>query len=348
MAFQVDRMRFLKSYSSTEEAMSYNHVSAKERHTLMFLDQMKLSRREIGRRLNRHHTTISRELKRNGRLFDWCYWDEAAEEKAVARKQQPRHRKRREHAPLYDLVLSDLQQGWSPDAISGWLALHYKNSPKMQVSPETIYQWIYQDAAEGGSLYLLLHSTHKKRKKQRVDRLKKVLIPYRVSIECRPAGVEKRARIGHWEGDTVEGAKGTGGLATHVERKSRFMLSERLADKTAKVFSQMTQQAFADIPQRLCKTLTLDNGTENTLHQEISAAKNMKVFFADPYSPWQRGTNEQTNGLLRRYFPKGTDFRDVTDVELQRVITIINQRPRKSLNYRSPEEVFFSAMGGAL
>ena len=328
--------------------MSYEHVSAKERHTLMYLLQMKLSFREIGRRLGRHHSTISREAKRNGPKFDWCYWDEAAENMANARKQRPRHRKRRDDASLYKQVITLLRRGWSPDAISGSLRLRNKKRPDMHVRTETIYQWIYQDTAASGRLFQLLHSQHRKRKKQRRQGDKRHLIPNRVGIEQRPDGVELRARIGHWQGDTVEGAKGTGGVATHVERKSRFLLASLLSDKRASTFSQAAKKAFAKIPERLCKTLTLDNGTENTLHHEITQTKKMNVFFADAYSPWQRGTNEQTNGLLRRYFPKGTNFRKVTHHKLQEVVKLINQRPRKILNYRTPEEVFFKALGGAL
>jgi len=189
-----------------------------------------------------------------------------------------------------------LQRDWSPDAIQGWLQLPRKNRPDMQLSAEMIYQWVYQDAAAGGRLYCRLHSQHKQRKKQRQGGLKRVLIPNRIGIEQRPESIMLRKRLGHWEGDTVEGAKGTGGVATHVERKSRYLV----------------------------------------------------VYISAPYSPWQRGTNEQTNGLLRRYFPKGCNFRKVSEQHLQQVVTLINQRPRKSLNYRTPEEVFFKAVGGAL
>ena len=328
--------------------MSYRHVNAKERHTLMYLLHLRLSYREIGRRLGRHHTTILREVERNGRCRGKSYWDEYAQTQATTRKRQPRHRKRRDYAPLYERVIARLAQGWSPDAISGWHRQHYRKRPVMQVRGETIYQWIYQDAAAGGMLYGLLHSAHKKRKKQRRCGAKRYLIPSRVGIAERPDTVATRSRIGHWEGDTLEGAKGKGGIATHVERKCRFLVAAMREDKSAASFSQGTQQAFADIPNRLCKTLTLDNGTENTLHHEVTDAKGMKVFFADPYSPWQRGTNEQTNGLLRRYFPKGTNFRKVPPDKLTQVVKLINQRPRKSLNYRSPEDVFLNAVGGAL
>ncbi len=328
--------------------MSYVHVSAKERHTLMYLLHLRFSYREIGRRLGRHHSTISREVKRNGRRSGWSYWDEYAQCQAQQRKRQPRHRRRRDHQTLYNKVIAYLRQGWSPDAISGWLRRHYKKRSRVQVCTETIYQWIYCDAQTGGTLYHYLASQHKKRKRQPLNRLKTIGISHRVGIEHRPDHIEKRQRLGHWEGDTVEGAKGCGGVVTLVERKSRFLLAGLLKDKQALTFSQVSQQALKNIPSTLCKTLTLDNGKENVLHQQISQSKKMKIYFTDPYSPWQRGTNEQTNGLLRRTFPKGTDFRKVSKQQLKKAVKRINQRPRKILNYLTPEEVFMNAVNGAL
>lgn len=327
--------------------MSYHHFSAKERHTLMYLLHWGLSYRDIGRRLNRHHTTISREVQRNGRPHSVYYHDAYADKQALSRKSQPRHARKRHYQPLHQFVIDKLQCHWSPDAISGYLQrTRTKNSP-YQVSAECIYQWIYRDAQTGGELYQCLSSVHQKRKRQRREG-RRCHIPGRVGIEQRPMVVDRRNRIGDWEGDTVEGCKGSGGLATHVERKSRFLIAEKLLDKCAGTFAKATQKGFNKIPEKLCKTLTLDNGTENVQHPIISQHKQMPIYFTHPYSPWERGTNEQTNGLLRRYFPKGTDFRKVTQQQLKKAVILINQRPRKSLNYRTPEEVFLKAVNGAL
>jgi transposase, IS30 family len=327
--------------------MLYQHINAKERHSLMYLLQMNLSHREIGRRLNRSHTSISREVKRNGRLHNWCYVDDVAHQKAQQRYCKARHKKKRNHHSLYALVLKKLQLGWSPDAISGWLKAR-STKPLKWVTRETIYRWIYSDAAEGGKLYQQLPTQRPKRKKQRKDRLKVSLIPNRVGIENRPAAIDTRCRFGHWEGDTVEGKKSCGGMATHIERKSRYLLAGKIHGKTSAEFARVTQKLFSAIPTNMRKTLTLDNGTENVLHGEITKACALTIFFARAYSPWERGANEHANGLLRRRFPKGIDFRKVTDEDVQAEVKRINQTPRKSLNYRTPEEVFLKAAGGAL
>jgi IS30 family transposase len=327
--------------------MSYQHFSAKERHTLMILLHRQLSYRVIGLHLNRHHTTISREVKRNLPFWGPHYHDLYADKQAQRRKNQARHHRKRDHQWLYSFVLEKLQCHWSPDVIHGYLKRVYPKSSPRQLSAECIYHWIYHDAHTGGELYQCLSSQHKKRKAQRrAGRLSR--IPDRIGIEHRPAVVDRRHRLGDWEGDTVEGCKGGGGLAMHVERKSRFLMAEKLSDGCAATFTEATKKCFKLIPEKWCKTLTLDNGNENVQHRLIEKAKQMPVYFAHPYSPWERGTNEQTNGLLRRYFPKGTDFRKVTERQLKKAVSLINQRPRKSLNYRTPEAVFFKAVNGAL
>lgn len=327
--------------------MLYQHINAKERYTLMFLLQMKLSYREIGRRLNRSHTSILREVKRNSRQHHWCYVDNVAEKKAQDRLRKARHKKKRHNQFVYNIVLKKLQLGWSPDAISGWLQKRSTKKSKW-VTRETIYRWIYCNASEGGQLYQQLPTHRRKRKMHRKGRLNKSLIPNRVGIENRPASIEKRCRFGHWEGDTVEGKKSCGAMVTHIERKSRYLLAGKTRNKSAEEFSQVTQNLFRSIHYKMRKTLTLDNGTENVLHAEITKACALTVFFANAYSPWERGANEHANGLLRRRFPKGIDFSKVTDEDVRLEVKRINQTPRKSLNYRTPEEVFFKAVGGAL
>lgn len=327
--------------------MLYQHINVKERYSLMYLLQMNLSYREIGRRLNRSHTSISREVKRNGRQYPWCYVDDVADKKAQQRRCKPTHKKKRNNHSLYNRVLHKLHLGWSPDAISGWLRKRSTKKSKW-VTRETIYRWIYADAVEGGKLYQQLPTQRPKRKRWRKDRLKASLIPNRVGIEYRSAAIDRRGRFGHWEGDTVEGKKSCGGMATHIERKSRYLLAGKIQGKTSEEFSRVTKKLFEFIPRILCKTLTLDNGTENVLHGEITKACFLTIFFAHAYSPWERGANEHANGLLRRRFPKGIDFRKLTDEDVQREVKRINQTPRKSLNYRTPEEVFLKAAGGAL
>ncbi|TVT50717.1 MAG: IS30 family transposase [Sedimenticola thiotaurini] len=325
--------------------MSYHHFSANERHTLMYLLHMRLSYREIGRRLGRHHSTISREVKRNGRRFA-CYWDEPAHRWAMERRQKARHTRKRCNSKLVCYVMDKLTQDWSPQTIAQRLKMDHPRSTRLRISHESIYRWIYADAARGGTLYQHLLRRHKRRRRQFKYGTGRGLIPNRVSIHDRPKSIENRVRFGHWEGDTVEGKKSTGGIATHVERKSRLLIAGKLKDKCADTFAQVTSEIFEAIPGKLRKTLTVDNGKEFSQFKKIEEATGMAVFFADPYAPWQRGTNENTNGLLRHYFPKGIDWRKVTDEMLASAVEKLNNRPRKCLGYRTPNEVFFGLMNG--
>ncbi len=325
--------------------MSYVHLSATEREVIAFRHSSGDSLNQIACLLGRSHSTISRELRRNRSATR--YDPQEADKLARERRQKPRHAKRLDHAPLVTQVLEWLREEWTPEIIVAKLAQHFPRNRRMRVCVETIYQWIYANARAGGDWYRYLWRPRKQRRKQR-NGLKKQLIPNRVSIEERPAGATNRSRYGHWEGDTVEGRKGTGGLATHVDRKSRYLLGHLLSDKRAMTFSAATCTSFSWIPSPLRRSCTYDNGTENADHQQVTAKTGMDIYFADPYSPWQRGTNEQTNGLIRRYFPKGTDFSRVTQEEVDVVIEKINKRPRKCLGYRSPYEVFAEALRCAL
>lgn len=330
--------------------MSYTQLTSQERYVIYHLKLFKLSLREIARRLGRHHSTISRELKRNRppAVRHWVYWHEAAHQFALARRKQPRHHRRRAHAPLVHYVEQGLRLHYSPDVIAARIKMEHPSDVQMRVSIETIYRWVYRDAADGGQLFRCLCRTHKKRRKQRRYGSGRGLIPGRVSIHERPALVADRQRFGDWEGDTVEGAKGTGQITTHVERKSRYLIAARLDDKTAKATADAVTHLFRRIPRRCRHTLTLDNGKEFARFGDIERKTGLSVYFADPYSAWQRGTNENTNGLLRRYFPKGSDFSKISDKDLAAALRKINHRPRKCLGYRSPHEVFQEAKRGAL
>lgn len=329
--------------------MSYVQLTSEERYVIYHLKLFKLSLREIARRLGRHHTTISRELKRNGPdVASWVYWHQGAHERALRRRKQPRHYRRRNHAPLVRYVERSLRAERSPDVIAARLKMDYPEDSSMRISIETVYRWVYRDAGQGGELFKCLCRCHKKRRKQHRYGTGRGLIPGRVGIEQRPELVAARQRFGDWEGDTVEGAKGSGHITTHVERKSRYLVAAKLANKTAAKTAQAVTSAFRKIPTRLRHTLTLDNGKEFAGFREIEKGTGLTVYFADPYSAWQRGTNENTNGLLRRYFPKGTDFSVITDKALAQAVRKLNHRPRKCLGYRTPHEVFMEARRGAV
>lgn len=329
--------------------MSYVQLTSEERYVIYHLKLYKLSLREIARRLGRHHSTISREIKRNGPIIPtWVYWHQGAHEQALKRRKQARHYRRHMHAPLTQYVAESLRAEWSPDVIVAKLKKDYPDDSQMRVSIETIYRWVYRDASRGGRLFTCLSRSHKKRRRQHHYGSGRGLIPGRVSIHLRPDLVASRERFGDWEGDTVEGAKGSGNITTHVERKSRYLIAGKLTDKTAMVTAKTATAAFLRIPKLLRHTLTLDNGKEFARFRDIEKSTGLKVYFADPYSAWQRGTNENTNGLLRRYFPKGMDFRGVTEKTLAQVVEKLNHRPRKCLDYRTPHEVFMEASRGAV
>ena len=324
--------------------MSYSHLSVEERLCIVKMLYEKYSIRAIAKFLSRSPSSISREIKRNS--TNQIYWYESAEHLAKIRKRYPRTQKRKLHAALYDLVIKKLIEGLSPDIIAGRLKREY-SSPKMRVSHETIYQWILTDSRLGGVLYKLLHRHHKTRQKQGRSKRRREF-EGRVPISKRPKVVEDKVRFGDWESDTMEGGRSLGGVATHVERKSCFLVVGKLADKRSSTFMDATIKAFKFIDKRLIKTFTTDNGSEFAEFKRLGKATKSRIYFAEPYSPWQRGLNENTNGILRRYFPKGCNFHEIDDNLIQRVVYELNHRPRKSLKYRTPYEVLFKTRSVAL
>lgn len=327
--------------------MSYTHLTLEERIDISHL-KSSVSLREIGRRVGRSHTSISRELKRNDSAVSGVYKPDAAHKKAQLRQSLVRHYRRQDHAPLVRFVERRLSLDWPPAAISGRLKLRYPNDPKMRISPETIYRWVALERQQGGELYRHLRRRHKHRRRQKRYGAGRRFIPDRVGIEQRPAIVNERLRFGDWEGDLVVGSHGTAAIATHVERKSRYLKASLLENRKAETFNAATIPVYQQLPEVLRQTLTVDNGKEFSRFKELESSAKLKVFFADPYAAWQRGTNENTNGLLRFYFPRGTDFSQVSEDELNRAVRRLNHRPRKCLDYRTPYEVMRDALSGAL
>lgn len=330
--------------------MSYTHIIENERYVISHLKLAKLSLREIARRLGRHHTSISREINRNcpDNTDDIVYWYSATQRVATERLHKARSYRRQNHRPLVEYVEDKLRLDWPPEAIAARIHIDYPNDERMRISHETIYRWIYLDASQGGDLHSHLRRRHPRRRKQKRYASGRRFIPGRVAIDQRPPIVETRERFGDWEGDTLEGAKGKGALATHVERRSRYLIAAKLVDKKAATMNAQSISSFLKLPISRRKTLTVDNGKEFSQFKELEQKTRLKVYFADPYAAWQRGTNENTNGLLRFYFPKGTDFHAVPEEELEQIIGKVNHRPRKCLNYQTPHDVFFRNLRGAL
>jgi len=318
--------------------MGYRHLSIDEREVILKMLAQQSSLQTIGSALGRDPGTISREVRRN---------IHSSGEYRPNRAQQMYHRRRAESKEPYRLeedawlgnyVLGKLKRYWSPEQISGRL----QRDRGIVVSPGTIYRWIYRDhAGGGGTLWRYLRRHHRRRRRHRGSE-RRGQIAGRRMIDRRPKVVEARRRIGDWESDTVEGGKGKGLLATHVERKSRYTVAVKVSDKSAPTVTRATVKAMRRIPAGKRKTMTLDNGKEFSGFAQIERRLDIRTYFAHPYHSWERGTNENTNGLLRQFFPKGTDFTQVMDSEVDRVQRLLNNRPRKCLGYRTPAEVFWA------
>lgn len=333
--------------------MPQGQLTMDERYLITHMHMAGYSQAAIGRRLGRHRGTIGRELARN--RDDWAgYHYESAQRLARERRSQASQRdKLAPGSGLGRYVREKLQQRWSPEQIVGRLQRDHPKDPAMRVTPETIYRWVYRSHQQGERWYEQLRR-RRPRRRRRIPGERQGMsagrgqIPGRVGIEQRPAAANDRRRYGDWESDTVEGAKGTGLVLSHVERKSRYTRLGKLADKKAATLSAATCAIFRGLPSKLRRTLTADNGKEFADFKTIERRLGLKVYFANPYTPWERGTNENTNGLLRDWFPKGSDFRTITPAQLAKVETMLNNRPRKCLNYRTPAEVLNALPGVAL
>ena len=321
--------------------MSYTHLSEHERVCIFHQRMIDLPKAEIARRLKRHRATIGRELKRFHRHPSWPhyrqYLPDAADHLARDRRARPRGFRWTKHRPLLAYVLWNLRLEWSPQQIAGRLVLDYPDDMKMRVSHQSIYQYIKVDRQAGGSLWKRLRQGFKLRRKPYGTGPRRCRIPDRVGIEQRPKQAESRKQKGHWEADTMLGRKGR--LATCVERKSRYVLIARLPDGKALEFNAAAIRCFKKIPSRWRKTITTDNGSEFVEHKQLGTRLGFKTFFANPYSSWERGTNENTNGLIRQYVPKGTDLSTLSYQRVARIAAKLNNRPRKCLGYRTPAEV---------
>ncbi len=295
----------------------------------------------IAARLGRSPSTISREIRRNGgpgqyraNLADQAAWDRA---------HRPKLCKLVVNRALAHLVAKKLKQLWSPEQIAGWLKYTYPDDENYQVSHETIYRSLFIQARGALKKELLQHLRRTRAMRRSRHHTQKTedhgRITNTVSISERPASVEDRAVPGHWEGDLIFGTKNSQ-IATLVERHTRYVMLAKVNGKdTETVINALIKQA-RKLPAELYKSLTWDRGSEMADHQRFTLATDIKVYFSDPQSPWQRGSNENTNGLLRQYFPKGTDLSIHSQAKLNAVARQLNERPRKTLEYRTPAERF--------
>jgi IS30 family transposase len=310
---------------------NYNQLTQTERYQIYALRKANKNPTEISRVLGRHKSTIYRELKRN--LGKRGYRAVQAHQFAVERHMS--RDRRRISLEDWQLIESLIRRDWSPEQISLWL----KKYKKIRISHEWIYQYIFKDKSKAGDLHTHLRS-RKKRKKRYGSQNRRGMILNRVSIEKRPAVVDQRSRIGDWEIDTIIGAHHQGVLLSLVERKSRLCLIARLANKSAQEVERTTINLLDSIKEKV-HTVTSDNGKEFAKHESIAKNLDAQFFFAHPYASWERGLNENTNGLIRQYFPKKTQFNHISDQQVQSVMEKLNNRPRKCLGMKTPNQVFF-------
>ena len=311
--------------------MSYTQLTKAARYQISALVKAGQTQTQIAMIIGCHKSTISRELTRNPSKTG--YWPAHAQTLAQGRRRQSHQV--RIGAQTWQSVERLIGQDWSPEQVTERLRLERQPS----VSPERIYLYIYAEQRRGGTLYRHLRSQKKQRRRYRGYQ-KRGQIPNRVSIEERPAIVAQKKRIGDWEWDLIVGEQRKSALLTASERKSKLTLLSKLANKSAPELRDRSIARFTPFKERVF-TITLDNGKEFCEHEAIAKSLGARIYFAHPYASWERGLNENTNGLLRQYFPKGTDLSQLTDAELQRVEDLLNNRPRKTLGYRTPNEIFY-------
>lgn len=323
--------------------MTQTKLTFSERKLISFWRKENISLRECGRRLGRSHSTVVRELKRNsfkGIIYEPLHAQNRAEERK-AHAWKAKHPLK--NPLLYGYITKRLRWGWSPEVISGRLrSVEHPGDSHFRICPETIYRFCYHQRfqREGLNWWEYLRRKQKKRKKQNGRSVHRLRIPDRVSIHERPEIVNQRTEFGHWEGDTLVGLGRKHGLHTAYERLSSLIRLTKMADLTALSSLKAQETIYGNLPSLARKSTTLDNGHEHVLHTELKLKLGIQTYFADPYSAWQRGGNENANLWIRYYFPKGTDFRTISQEELKDVEDELNNRPRKRLGYRTPLEVF--------
>jgi IS30 family transposase len=306
------------------------HLTMEERDLISQMLFQNATQKEIALALGRSASTLSRELKRNSSGSD--YYAGFAQRKAEKRRRERPLTRKMDDPEINQAVRAGLGQGWSPEQIVGRLE---QQAGGRSVSHETIYAWIRQDEdREHWETFL-------RRRGKRPYRPKKPGLPDAARIRNRPEVIEQRLRVGDFEGDTVLGPPGTGGVATLVDRKSRFTIIVKVQSKNADHVHAKVKLRLQDLDEERRRSVTFDNGTEFARCHRLEKHLGLKLYFADPGCPYQRGTNENTNGLIRQYFPKGTDFRDISHHKVREVEKVLNDRPRACLGFRTPAEVFF-------
>lgn len=324
--------------------MKYKHFTAEERELVQLGLWQKKSVRTIATELTRSPSSVSREIKRNKPPEFNRYTPRLAHERAITNRSKRGRTDRLKNDTIREYTVTQLKNGYSPEQIAGRLPFDHRGE---HISHEAIYQYIYAQFYRGGNgrcigedLRIYLKRRHKRRTAKGMRKGQRIFRSHGTSIELRPVHIEKRKQLGHWEGDSVVSRQSLAALNTLVERKTGLVFITKIKDHTAQVTLEAVVSRLGILPYKQRRTLTVDNGTENANYKEITDAINTQCFFAHPYSSWERGTNENTNGLIRWYLPKKTDFATISDEEVSAIETALNNRPRKRLGWRTPLEVF--------
>lgn len=316
--------------------MKYHQITQEERYQIYALKKEGLSQTAIAKNLSRDKSTISRELKRNKGLRG--YRPNQAEEMAKKREAlKPKSKRLNEKSISY--IKEKIKLYWSPEQISGRMVLEGFES----ISHETIYQYLLRDKKDGGELYKYLRHKNKPYRKRYGSSDKRGEIANKRSIEDRPSIVEEKNRIGDWEIDLIIGKNHKQALVTVVDRKSKFTLIQKVSSKKSEEVKEALVSMMQSVKDKI-DTITADNGKEFAKHEAIAKALNADFYFCHPYSSWERGLNENTNGLIRQFFPKGSEFISITDEQVSAVQNNLNFRPRKTLGYKTPHEIFHATI----
>lgn len=321
--------------------MKYTQLTLQKRYQISALQKAGYNQKEIAKELSVHPSTISRELRRN-RDRVRGYQPELAQIQST-KKHQEKSKRKSITKRVEKYIRIKLKEDWSPEQISGRMKL----DTGIYVVHETIYRYIYYNKANGGKLYKSLRHKNKKYHKRSNDYKARGTIIDRVMIDKRPKIVEEKSRIGDLEIDTVIGKNHIGALVTVVDRKSKFTIIKNVPSKEARIVTQALIEMIQPI-KAITHTITSDNGKEFAYHKEVAAALDADFYFANPYHSWERGLNEHTNGLIRQYLPKKSEFTNVSKDEIIMIQNRLNHRPRKVLGYKTPYEVFFSEMSKKL
>ena len=318
--------------------MSYSQLSASERYEIYRLRHTtELSMRAIARQIGRSQSTLSRELARN-QSDEGLYLPDQAHQKMQERRRQSKTAFNNIAEACIGEIKQRLKAYHSPEQIAGRLKLE----GQVSISHETIYQLIYADHQGLKEYQKYLRQGRGKRGKRGGKNSQRGQIPGRVGIEHRAAIADAKSEVGHWESDTMIGKEQSGVIVTHVDKASKFLVAGLGQNKSVVEVNQVTIELFEFVPKTQRKTMTFDNGKEFSGHAQLSQELGVSCYFANPYHSWERGLNEHTNGLLRQFFPKKTDFKLVEPESLENAVTLINDRPRKSLDYKTPSEVFYA------